>query len=381
MELAVLHPYKDTPGSLDASFQPARLVEGHSSLIWSERYSSVGDFSRESNDIAGTLKKLPLYTLAPDGVTKLPTLVTLRETSVPMVVIAHKIAKPSSAPPTITTIGASAECLLNRRTTVVNPVGGGSKINPYSAQALTGVDFVYDVMTRVVTNGQASLADKIPEFDIQAPIRPVGYVPPSSTRNFAAELGELYSWALSGIADEGYGFRSVRPADTTKNKIAIQIYKGRDRTQQVVFDTRFDQIDDAQYLLSDAGWKNTDQVNGSADSLEVTDGGTYSGLSRRTIYNDASQTTANISAGSDLTQAMTNLGLVDLAKNLPTALFSGEVSRQIAALYGDEVNGYLLGDVVKLTGDYGLSQFVRVSEFIRSEDAEGEKAYPTFESL
>lgn len=390
MELTVLHPFNSSSSAIKASFQPATLVEGHSSLLWTERYNTNGDFQRVSYDIAGTLNQLPLYTLATDGFTQIPTVVSLRDSTVPMVVETHTLGLDANDAMTITTVGRSCETWLDRRSTVASPFGGGTKIQAYQADALTAVDFAYDVMNKVVNLGNATTADKIPEIIIQAPIRPSGYTPPSSTTHMAADLGELYGWALQQIQNDGYGFRAVRPPDRTTTQIALQIYKGVDRTQKVVFDTMQDAFDSQQYLLSQAAWKNTDQVSATNDALEVAQphtGAAYTGLMRRVSYNDSQETTAGIAAGTNLTQAMTNLGLVDLAKNTETVLFSGEVSRQIAAMYGDSVNGYLLGDIVGLRGQISpqgansLTQFVRVSEFIRSEDNTGEKAYPTFESL
>lgn len=366
MELAVLNN----------QFKPARMVEGHSSLIWTERHYTAGDFTRESDDIGATIDALPLYTTDSNGIQH-PTVVTLRDSDVPMIVEIHKITKSLTGPPKITTIGRSFETVLDRRTTVNKPVGGGVPIKAWTSVKPTAVDSAYDAMNQVVTLGLSSTADKIPEVTIRLPIRPNGYVAPSSNQNYTVEPGNLYDWVLKQIQSENYGLRAVRPKDLADATISIEIYTGVDRTKDVTFDARFDQFDNSTYLLSQSGWKNTDQVNAAADSLEVNNGQSYSGLNRRVTYLDGSQI-ATGSVGPELTNIMKNLGTVDLAKQLETALFSGEVSRQLGSRYGKD---YFLGDIVKLTGDYGLSQFVRISEFIRSEDNNGEKAYPTFTSL
>jgi len=362
---------------LNDQFLPARLVEGHSSLIWTERYSAAGDFERTSDNVGGTLAALPLYTVDLATGIQRPTVVTLRDSDVPMIVETHKIEKSLTGPAKITTTGRSFETVLDRRTTINKPLGGGQAIKPWTSTQKTAVDAAYDVMNQVVTLGLASAADKIPELSIKAPIRPEGYVAPTATQSFQVDPGELYSWVMQQIQADNYGLRAVRPSDPSTTTIAIEIYSGVDRTKEVVFDARFDQFDNSEYLLSQAGWKNTDQVTGSADSLEVTDGTTYTGLNRRVTYFDGSQLAVGAPSAT-MTSIMKNLGTVDLAKQLETALFSGEVSRQLGSLYGKD---YRLGDIVKLTGNYGLSQFVRISEFMRSEDNTGEKAYPTFASL
>lgn len=360
---------------LNDQFLLARMVENHSSLIWTERYSSAGDFSRESFDIGGTLSMLPLWTI--DTVTGLqkPTVVSLRGSKVPMIVETHKIEKSTKGAPKITTTGRSFETVLDRRTTIKTPLGGGVPVSSWTSSQKTAVDAAYDVMNQVVTLGSANINDKIPEITIKTPIRPVGYAPPASDSSYQVDPGELYSWVLQQITSEKYGLRSVRPTqpDTT---IAVEIYNGVDRTEDIVFDARFEEFDSSAYLLSQASWKNVDQVNAAHDSLEVTDGTSPTGLNRRTTYLDASSTATGV-ADATLTQIMQNLGTVDLANKLETALFSGEVSRQLGSRYGVD---YFLGDTVKLSGDYGLSQFVQIAEFIRSEDSSGESAYPTFAS-
>lgn len=367
-------------GKLNAQFQYAKPVENHSSLIWSERFAAAGDFSRESGDIGGTLLALPIGTI-----------VSLRDSDVPMIVEMHKIEKGIKTAPKITTTGRSFETVLDRRTTIKDTPGGGRVIAPWISTQLTAVDAAYDALRQVVVqdidppNPLANPLDKIPELNIKPPIRPYGYVGPTVPQPFSVDPGELYSWVLSHVTSENYGIRAVRPSNLSDNQISIEIYTGEDKTTSVVFDVRFDQFDSSTYLLSDAAWKNVDQVAGAKDSLEVVeqieypDGGSYmpSGLDRRVTYYDATSL-ATGAPSAQLTTIMQNLGTVDLARMLETALFSGEVSRQMGSLYGKD---YRLGDVVKLAGDYGLSRFVRVAEFIRSEDNNGEKAYPTFASL
>ena len=365
MELAVLND----------QFLPARMVEGHSSLIWTERYSTNGDFSRESGDVGGTLVALPLYTVELGTGIHKPTVVTLRDSDVPMIVETHVIEKAPGQPAKITTTGRSFETVLDRRTTVNYPLGGGRPVKAWTSVQKTAVDAAYDAMNQVVTIGMSNVDDRIPEIDIKPPIRPSDYTEPTSNQNYQVDPGELYAWVLQQIQAENYGLRAVRPSDLSTTKISIEIYSGVDRTKEVIFDVRFDQFDNAKYLLSEAALKTTDQVTGATDSFEVTNGS--SGLSRRVTYLDASQL-ATGSPSATLTNLLRNLGTVDLAKYVETVLFSGEVSRQVGSRYGKD---YHLGDIVKLSGDYGLSQFVRISEFIRSEDNNGEKAYPTFESL
>lgn len=391
MELAVLSKSTDPH-----PFQPTRLVEGDSSLIWTERFTTAGDFQRVSQDIAGTLSQLPLWQMGSDGNPVLDsggrpipanTIVTLRDSTVPMLVETHQISKSLTGAPQITTAGRSLETILDRRSTITSPVINGQKISPFTDTKQTAVDFVGEVIKKIINDGSASSADIIPEFTFvdgsgnPRIVRPSGYTNTNPATSKTADLGELYSWALGQVTSENYGLRVRRPPDLGTTKFTLEIYTGVDRTFTVTFDARFDQFDSSTYLLSQMGWKNIDQVIAVNDCLEVDDGSIVSsrtGFNRRVAYLDATSTLTAAAGNAGQTQSMGNLGTVDLAKQLETTLFSGEVSRQMGAKYGQD---YFLGDIVRLTGDYGLSQFVRVAEFIRSEDTTGEKAYPTFASL
>lgn len=366
MELAVLN----------SQYQPARLVEGYSSLIWTERFFQNGDFQLESQDVGGTLAQLPLEDPA-QGVP--PTIVTLRDSNVPMVVESHSIEKTLKDPPKITTTGRSLETVLDRRSNSMRDMSVSQAVADIHTDQLTAVDAAYYVIGQVIGDSSRGAAgvDPIPEVKIKL-TRPSGYTPPANTTSFSVSGGELYSWALDHITSEKYGFRAIRPLLFTDTQFTVEIYTGADRTTQVVFDARFDQFTSSKYLLSTLGWKNTMQVQAQNGSVVVTDGGSYSGLGRRVGYLDATSETDQMASGTMLDALMPNLGTVELAKHLETVLFSGEVSRLNGYSYGKD---FFLGDIVKLSGDYGLSQFVRVSEYVRSVDNQGEKAYPTFEAL
>lgn len=137
-------------------------------------------------------------------------------------------------------------------------------------------------------------------------------------------------------------------------------------------------------------WKNVSQVTGANGSVEVTDGTTRTGLAKRISYTDqTSVATQSVTGGNApvLVNLLNGLGKTDLLKQPQTVMFSGEVSQNIAFKYdsmrerGDDPTTFYLGDVVSLKGDLYGSQMVRIAEFIRSQDASGESAYPTFVSL
>jgi hypothetical protein len=98
-----------------------------------------------------------------------------------------------------------------------------------------------------------------------------------------------------------------------------------------------------------------------------------SGLDRRVGLIDGS--------GTDLTDpnVLKNYMSMSLAEASETAIFDGNINPDLNP-YKFNID-YGLGDIVRLAGDYGLDESARVTEYIRSEDATGQKAYPTLSTI
>jgi hypothetical protein len=93
--------------TLDSNYQPSELVERYASLLWTERYFKAGDFQLVTTDVERMLKLLPLESC-----------VTIRESTVPMLVEVHKITKSITGAPVLTVTGRSFETVLERRAAV-----------------------------------------------------------------------------------------------------------------------------------------------------------------------------------------------------------------------------------------------------------------------
>lgn len=410
--------------TLNSAFQPDEVVDNYESLIWTERYGTAGDFQIQSSNITELMKALPLESY-----------VTLRESTVPMVVEVYTIEKKKDGP-MLTVTGRSFEaCALERRASVRDAPPAAR--TAWLLNAAKESDAAYEAM-RIVLGDVARYQggvevlssvspvvaeDAIPEIDLTLPadyravewsstttyrqgdvvhysgtlyvasslagnlnkipsteptfwsVFSSGSVSTGTSNMYEIQAGVLYNTVLDLIATNHHGIKSVRPLDESDEKIDVEIYNGADLTNLVVFDARFDQFDNGKYLLSAQGSTNVGYVYGSGGSDKVlkTSGPEPTGMARRVLLMDlSSDGTTNTS------DVRKTRGLIELYKNNATALFDGEVAEQVAAGYN---NSYFLGDILKLRGEYGLSQNVRVAEFIRSSDAQGIKAYPTFEAI
>lgn len=409
-----------------SNFQPENLVENFESAIWTERYSTPSDFEITSNDIEGMINLLPRESY-----------LSIRESTVPMIVENHKILKSPRAIPKISVTGRAFESVLERRGSVNQLVAGAKRTNWLMAAAKES-DAAYRAMrtvlgdTAVVSSGYTVLAaespavspnDAIPQltltkpFDYQTPAWSstvtygAGHIvgsgtviyqstalagnlnkPPAANPTFWTTLftgqpnswgtsniveiapGNLYETVLNLIAANHHGIKSVRPA-IGGTKVSIEIYNGADLTGNFVIDGRFDQIDSATYLLSEQASTNWAYVYGfdGAQTVKKTQAAEPSGLARRVVVVDNS---ADETAKKG--DSLNSRGIIELYKHNVTALVDGEISQQVAAGYNSQ---YFLGDILKLVAEYGLTRNVRVAEFIRTSDATGEKAYPAFEAV
>lgn len=398
--------------TLDDTYQPTALIENYNSLIWTERYATNGDFELKSYDIGNTMAAIPLEST-----------LTLRDSTVPMLAEVYKIEKPKGQAPILTITGRSFETVLERRVSV-NALPTLTSRQAWLESATKPSDAAYQAIRKVIgdipryQNGVQVLPilgpacapeDAIPQINLPLPADYASAPPAwSATTAYSAgdftsyggtiwmallsntnvtpvagptwiaasyeiKPGDLYSAVMELLAINYHGFKAVRPP-FGGNQVDLEIYNGADRRENVVFDVRFDQFDSATYLLSQQGSATSAYVFGSTGSSEILKDQTYrTGLDRRVLYVDISSEN-----GSSTQTVQKSRGLIELYKYNATALFDGQISDTVAAGYNTK---YFLGDIVRMTGEYGLSNDVRVAEFIRSSDSGGEKAYPTFEVI
>ena len=168
------------------------------------------------------------------------------------------------------------------------------------------------------------------------------------------------------------------------------MYEGVDRTRDqntvpfVEFSPEFDNIVNSRYLESKKTLKTVTLVAGEGEGAarKVTtvslSSGT-SGLDRRELFTDARDISSNVDGGTlsdaDYLALLVQRGKEKLAENVATKIFDCETIKDGNFIYGRD---YGLGDIVQYRNDAGIEVHARVTEFIRSHDASGEDAYPTF---
>lgn len=361
MDLVTLDP---------VSKQPAKLIENYDSLIWTERFNTIGDFQIQTGYVD------QFMTMLPEG-----TLLSLRETNHVMIVETHQIDRKKNSAQNLIISGRSFESILDRRLSVKDI---SSATADWQVVAKIPSDVAHFIINQVCVVGSADPADIFPSSVVQF-VTPPDYLNTTGpNRQYAVPRGLLLSAVLQFLQTESkadptttpptpkvepHGIRAVRPL-ASGSSIAVEIYTGVDRGETIRFDATRDLLDDGAYLFSKVGSANVAYILGTANSAKLNKTATTpTGLDRRVILVDATQ------SGVNDPDSLRSHGETSLTDARETAIFDGSINQQLVPyVYGED---YYLGDIVKLVGDYDLDEKARVTEYIRSEDASGNKAYPT----
>lgn len=362
--------------TLDANNQAAKLIENYDSLIWTERFNTVGDFILETGKVSDFM------TLLPEG-----TLLTLRESNVPMIVETHQIERKKKTPEKLIIKGREYTSILDRRATIQSVQSLTGTAN-WLVDVKTPSDLAHYVIVKICVDGIISAADIFPAAKVQFPT-PTDYLTSTGpTKRFAVDRGQLLEVVLKLLQTElpadpltvpatpavvPHGIRAVRP-NASGTAIAIQFYTGTDRRGTVYFDAHRDLLDDGTYLFSKVGSANVAYGVASGMAATMYEGASEpTGLDRRVILVDAS--TAGIASDVVLQNAMSQA----LSEAHETSIFDGSINQDVSP-YVFNVD-YGLGDIVRTVGDYGLDTPARVTEYIRVINKAGHKEFPTLAAL
>lgn len=359
-----------------ANNQPSKLIENYDSLIWTERFNTVGDFQIETGLVDLFMTQLP------EG-----TNVTLRDSNVPMVVETHQIDRKKNTPQKLIIKGRSFESILDRRVSIQS-VASLTGANDWIVNVKTPSDLAYYIIAKICVEGVISAKDIFEASKVQFNT-PADYLTSTGpTKPFTVERGQLLDIVTQLLQTEApadstttpvtpavvpHGIRAVRPS-SAGTAIAIQIYAGVDRSATILFDATRDLLDDGTYLFSKVGSANAAYGIGKNMAATMFEGASEpSGLARRAILVDGSQ--SDIADIAILKNEMSR----GLSEAHETAIFDGSINQDISPYkFGVDYN---LGDTVKVVGDYGLVTNARVTEYIRSEDQTGSKGYPTLSAI
>lgn len=348
--------------------RPTNVVDVYVSFIWTERYSSCGDFeivvfnSKTMRDIFEVDAYVWKY-----GSRRVGQVETV-ESSID-----------DEGHDTLTITGRSIEKILEDRPGM-NVPGGTMTSEAKWAITDTPISVVWSLLTSFRTHADFTVpwinsTTNISSGNLAVPSDSVPFVfDPDTLYTHVKNVCDMYNLGFGILKDDPFSFGSGATFKTGA-------YVGNNRTsnqmtlEPVVFSLGLDSLKNIKLLKSRSGYKNVAYVfglNGYAVVVDDNADPTISGYAKRILTVVDSSIT--LAAGAPLTAALTQRGKAELAKYRPILAMDGEIPQNSDYVYG--VN-YDLGDLVELRDQDGMVNTMNVVEQIFVSDKEGVRSYPT----
>jgi hypothetical protein len=360
--------------TLDDKFRRDQVIEGFQSFIWTERYNTAGEFQVVTKSTYENRQLLVDKT----WIGKAGSKYVMRADTV-----TDGYADDGSR--NLTVIGKSLENMLTDRIAAVVTTTTDPGPPPVTTTTLT--DWIAtgspgaiarDLFSRICFEGVLDVHDSIPNYHSGTLLSAGNLSEPTDIITMDAAPDNLYNTLTQLCNTYSLGFRLVRNGDA--GEVYFEVYVGNDRTSSqsvlpaVIFDENLDNLVDQSQLTSSAALKTVAYVyaqNGYQIVYAPTADPASSGADRRVMIVNSSNT---LPAGSALTTALIQEGLIALAGQREVYAFDGKIAASNPYVYGRD---YGLGDLVEERNSDGFGGLMLVTEHISSSDPSGDTEYPT----
>lgn len=345
-------------------FEGGQPFEAYDSARWTERSQEAGEVEISAKLSSG------LRELLPPG-----SRISHIDTDCIMFIENHNIIESSEEDPTITITGRDLKSILERRIVGAN-LGWNNPAPPMEEYTTGSVQQKIQIETlindHILASEVADAEDELPYLQAIA----VGTSPTGVVQVIKRQV--LYDAVMDLLKQYDLSLLPSRSGD--EGLLIVQ--DGADRSDEVIFTWSIGDIDDAEYLFSDKSLKNVAYVVGKWVEEFV-----YTGANkwdRRVMLVDGSDLDQNFSAaptGGDLTTVRSKMytrGEQALLSQIETNLVQVTVSNNARYKYGTDFG---LGDIVSLSGSYGVLEPRRVTEYTLIQDENGESGHPTLSAL
>lgn len=344
----------------DMYFEPQTLVDGYTSLVWTERYNAYGDF---------TLELAPTYSRFEQ--LKPGTYLRMSESSYVMEVKNVSIREDrSDTPDTMIVTGESLESFFKDRFPSFHGFPGIAK-NALDVTFERAFDLGFTVDGANNNENTMRMTYEDPEDLMQ-------YLP-TSMRLIGPEL-TVYDILRYVCTENGVGFYIDIIPDmafpweahyVTKTYGLVDSYK-----PELVFSPEVGTLGELEYIYSREEYYNVVYVGQGSTKYPLfydryLRGGSpipY-GFKRRALYIPGSQV-----GGDQVEETRDQMAARLLNEHEELKYIDGVVPSYGPYKYGVD---YRLGDLVTVSGKYGFEQEMYVVEYIHISDNEGQRGYPT----
>jgi hypothetical protein len=352
---------------LDSLYRRVAVLDTYQSLIWTERFTSWGDFELDISS-STTVKRL----LRPG------TLLNISDSYRVMVSETIEDLTDADGREILKVKGRSLEKILDDRLLMRRDEIDDSWIPWFSF----GVpdDVMRTMFNSICLTAILNSDDVIPGVTIGSDIFPDDTIPsPDASLAYLVDPKTLYE-GTKELADAFMvGFRLVRHPVTSA--LYYDVYTGCDRTTSqttlpaVVFSPGLENLKNTRELSTSALFKNVAYVIYGAlheivFALDVDP--EVDGFDRHVLFVKIDSMDAT--DPEDITDQMIQAGKDELAKHRNLTSLDGEVAGTSSYRYGTDYN---LGDLVELRDAEGTTSQMRVTEHIFASDEQGVRSYPT----
>lgn len=338
---------------LDSALNELAIIDNYTSLIWTRRYYSPGDFELYIAADKNLLEYL-----------KIGYFIKREDDDSAMVIETIQIKTDVENGDYFTITGRSLESIVGRRIFILQKQLNGS-IAEVVYQAL--YDNVLGMYNGNTTNRT------IRNFIIGEMCET------SETITQQMSYENISEWLETLCRAYGYGWRIIL---NSNNKMEFQLYRGNDT--EVVFSSEFDNLLTTEYVISKENYKTYASVLGEGEgssrkrwNIDITHD---TGMDRYELYVDARDISSNGGEilWNEYKQLLNERGYEKLKEHAITQAFSGEIDPSGVYKYKQD---YDLGDIVTVETNYGISTRPRIVEIIENWDETGYKVVPTFEEM
>lgn len=349
---------------LDKNLNSIAVIDTFESLIWTDRYSSCGDF-----EIYAPVSQAMINVLMRDNY------LWLKESEHLMVIEKIEVKTDIENGNKLVVTGRSIESLLNRRVIFKQTILDGGFQN--------GIKVLLDNNCIVCSGEPLRVMSKVIFEESADPL----ILAMTVSSQF---LGENLYDVIKGLCDSnGLGFKMTLNND---NKFVFKLYLGTDRSYNqianpyVVFSPKFDNIVNSHYLESSMGMKTFSLVGGEGQGFDrilyPVDPVGFSDIDRREMFTDGGGLSTNVNGGvldqSDYSLQLEQKGYEDLSKNGFLKAFDGVAEPKQLYILGTD---FFIGDIVQIENEYGMTATSQITEIIFSQNSSGTNIYPTFISI
>lgn len=353
--------------------EQGEIVNGITSKMWVERYAEAGEFTLVAPTSSGLREKLPIGSF-----------ISHTNTDELMIVENHEVNDQKNEESKITVTGRGFETSLEQRIVGSNrtfPRSSDDDLRLLVPSERTWNQVKYLIERHILPEYVLDPNNAFGYITVQSLITGVGVEPDTSRR---IDTNNVYSEILKLMAIDNFGIKIVRPGvwsplGAASPNTAIQIHKGVDRTDQVIFSYDTGEIVNAEYLWSDKEVKNSAVITGRWIQTIVHLGPTnYARRMMAISAPDIDDFYPEAPVETFLTftsDQMKQRGREVLRSQKSIVLAKAEVSKQL--VNSEYRINFNTGDLITVVGDYNESSVMRVNEFVEIEDANGSVAYPT----